>query len=164
MSRATSNETQRHVTQDLLPGCQPLHHSGAPGGSGGSCATLSYTPLGGTAPRSLAIRTWTSSVSTLILGLDGSSAFLLVQLKAYGGCTRSWDVHKALLEQGGQVVVARVDYSTEEPAISYHALTPVGRKRALGQAPRATPTSCKCKVAKADLREVKDLMALFEEV
>jgi hypothetical protein len=69
-------------------------------------------------------------------------------------------VHKALLEQGGQVVVARVDYSTEEPAISYYVLTPVGRKRALGQAPRKAHQG-KCKVTKADLREVRDLMELF---
>jgi|JI10StandDraft_1071094.scaffolds.fasta_scaffold87192_3 hypothetical protein len=96
----------------------------------------------------------------LILGLDGSPAFLLVQLKAYGGRTRSWDVHKALLQKGGQVVVARVDYSTEEPAISYHVLTPAGRKRALEQAPRKAHPG-KCKVSKADLREVKDLMELF---
>lgn len=96
----------------------------------------------------------------LILGLDGSPAFLLVQLKAYGGRTRSWDVHKALLQQGGQVVVARVDYSTEVPTITYHALTAAGRKRALGQAPRKAHAG-KCKVTKADLKEVKDLMELF---
>ena len=96
----------------------------------------------------------------LILGLDGASVFLLVQLKAYGGRTRSWDVHKALLEQGGQVVVAKVDYSTELPTITYHALTPAGRKRALGQAPRKVHTG-KCKVTTTDLRVVGDLMELF---
>jgi len=97
----------------------------------------------------------------LILGLDGSTQFLLVQLKAYGGRARSWDVHKALLLQGGQVVVAKVDYTTEMPSITYHALTPVGRTRALSQAPRKAHQG-KCKVTKADLREVKDLMHLFE--
>jgi hypothetical protein len=96
----------------------------------------------------------------LILGLDGSTTFLLVQLKAYGGRARSWDVHKALLKQGGQVVVARVDYSTDIPAITYNALTPAGRRRALAQAPRKAHTG-KCKVTKADLREVGDLMELF---
>lgn len=96
----------------------------------------------------------------LILGIDGSTNFLLVQLKAYGGRTRSWDVHKSLLEKGGQVVVARVDYATETPMISYHALTPTGRARALAQAPRKAHTG-KCMVKRTDLHDVKDQMDLF---
>ena len=96
----------------------------------------------------------------LILGLEHRSEFLLVQLKAYGGKTRMWDVHKALLQRGGRVVVAKVDYAEKETFISYSILTNQGRERALKRPPRKDHPD-KCKVQKVDLKEVKDLMELF---
>lgn len=97
----------------------------------------------------------------LILGLDDRDELLLVQLKAYGGATDAWDVHKALLQKRSQVVVAQVNYSTDNPSITYHALTRAGRNRALARAPRKEHDG-KCMVKKADLQVVKDLMELFE--
>ncbi len=97
----------------------------------------------------------------IILGLDDRDEFLLMQLKAYGGSTDAWDVHKALLQKRSQVVVAQVDYTAEPPTITYRALSREGRVRALARAPRKEHPG-KCMVKKADLQVVTDLMELFE--
>lgn len=96
----------------------------------------------------------------LILGLRNRDQLLRVQLKAYNGKTRLWDVHKSLLEQSGQVVIANLSFTGAEPTILYRCITPEGRIRALGRTPRKTHTG-KCMVKYGDVKEVEDLLELF---
>lgn len=97
----------------------------------------------------------------LILGLRGREQLLCVQLKAFNGRTRTWDVHKALLETGGQVVIAQLAFSQDEPAIVYRSITAVGRERALERTPRKAHSG-KCMVKYSDVKVVEDLLQLFE--
>jgi len=97
----------------------------------------------------------------LILGLRDRDQLLRVQLKAFNGRTRMWDVHKVLLQQGGLVVIANPSFNGAEPTITYRCLTPEGRTRALGRTPRKAHTG-KCMVKFGDVKVVEDLLQLFE--
>jgi hypothetical protein len=97
----------------------------------------------------------------LILGLRDRDQLLRVQLKAFNGRTRIWDVHKALLQQGGLVVIANPSFTGAEPTITYRCLTPEGRIRALSRTPRKAHPG-KCMVKFGDVKVVDDLLQLFE--
>lgn len=97
----------------------------------------------------------------LILGLKDRDQLLRVQLKAFNGRTRSWDVHKALVESGGQVVIAQLSFTQPEPTIIYRSITAAGRARALARTPRKAHAG-KCMVKYGDVKVVEDLLQLFD--
>jgi hypothetical protein len=96
----------------------------------------------------------------LILGLKEQEKLLRVQMKAFNGKARLWDVHRTLLQQQGQVVIARLDLDGEIPKIRYLAVTQEGRAHAIDQPPKVEHPG-KCMLKLADVDEVTDLMDLF---
>ncbi|MEO8589880.1 MAG: hypothetical protein ABI432_10955 [Flavobacteriales bacterium] len=96
----------------------------------------------------------------LILGLKENGSMVKVQMKAFNGKTRVWDVHRALVENGGQVVVVKIEGHGESISVKYRALRSDRRASILANPPRKAHKD-KCRMNYGDTEDItNDLLRL----
>lgn len=89
----------------------------------------------------------------LILGLKENGSMVKVQMKAFNGENRVWDVHKSMVEHGGQVVVVKIEGLGQSISVKYYALRADRRTGVVANPPKV-PHKDKCKMKYGDTEEI----------